>query len=446
LIALPKEVADAHLYGTIHLSYMYDWILKPIEVIFNPVFHVKSKKMTHGIPINFRDETIDPETTGTTYLTTIARETSRAMTLFLNFAEISEWQWIKKNLETFLSSYSGKIGLYLRLNDGFDTEILERFAEDISRMGKRVLLDDLLLSFNLAQLDEEFFRKYLLSAEGIANLGGRVSIFNCSNEFLTTWGLEQVPILPKSQEDIVYLLGMSTLNLPKISRLAKDKESRFFEILRESIRLSIKGFLIKQRALLSRFREGGLPSLESHEGDSITLTKRTYSLVNIAGLAEASTMITGEETLLGAANLSMYSKILSSIKAAIKRESVGQHLNVFPTYSKDAEVMNRLTKMWRDDVGEETLLKIQQAKTKEKDTVEAKLREEIYSLKSVLVDIDSIQNPESEILNLLKSGFQMVNISSRRNMCGECGSIVPWGTSLCSYCGSRRRIRIEEPL
>ena len=31
--------------------------------------------------------------------------------------------------------------------------------------------------------------------------------------------------------------------------------------------------------------------------------------------------------------------------------------------------MNRLTKMWRDDVGEETLLKIQQAKTKEKDTV-----------------------------------------------------------------------------
>jgi len=443
LVSLPKEVADAHLLGSIHFSYLHDWILKPTEVILDPAYHIKSKKIIHNIPLNFRDEAFNPEVAGSVYISEIAKETSRALTLMLNMDDFLEWSWLKKVIESFLPSCSSKIGLNLYSSGEINKRDLEVLLADVSVMGRKILLDRFSLTMNLKGLDEEALRKYLISAAGIANLGALVTVLNLDKEFIVTSGLEPMPIIPRSKEDVIYLLGIATLNLPKISKMAKAKESRFFEILRENIQIIMKGLLIKQRALLSRFREGGLPSLESHESGASMPSERTYSLVGTAGMLEAAVAITQEDAPLGPGNLSMYNKILSSIRATIKRESSGQHLNVVPTYSFEKEPIDRLSKFWPDDLGDELYQKIQQISPNERAATEMKLRQEINSVGSAFLDIDTIQSPESDIMNLFKNGVDMVSISSKRNMCGECGSIVPWGIPICSYCGSRRRIRAE---
>lgn len=443
LISLPKDVADAHLSGHIHLSYLNDWILRPTEVIINPIYHIKNKKIVRETPVNFRGD-LDPEIAGLAYMAASYKDVSRALTFLLDSDGIREWSWLKRSMGAFLTSYDGKLSVNVRLREDSDGADVEEVMEDVLEMGKRTLLDRLLLSVNLDGVDDNFLKRCVTLAIGIANLGGAV-VLNCGkNEVLTTYGGEMISISPRTQEDVVYLLGIATLNLPKISKTAKLKESRFFDLLRDNVQFVIKGFSVKQKAMISRMRNGVLPSLETHESSVATLNQRSYSLIGVAGLIEAAFLITGEQEITGSENLSMYNKMLSSLKAAIRRESNEQRLNAFLTHSAEAEAVERFSRIWREDLADEFSSNMQRIKLEEKNAVDMKLRCNICSMRNAFINIDTVQNPEAEILNLIKGGVEIVEIGSKRNMCGECGSIVPWGIPICPYCGSRGRVRPEE--
>lgn len=442
LISLPKDVADAHLSGHIHLSYLYDWILRPTEVILNPVYHMESKKIIREMPVNFKSD-IEQETAGLAYMTANSRDVSRALTLILDLKGIKEWHWIKRSIGAFLSSCEGKLSLNLRSSEGIDGTEFGNIMGDVIEMGKSTLLDGLLLVVNLNEINENILRRLVVLAIGIANLGGMVVINANKNEVLMTYGGEILPILPKTQEDMLYLLGAATLNLPKISKTAKFKESRFFDLLRENVQFIVKGFLVKQKAITSRLRDGILPALEAYEGSIPTFSQRAYFLVGLAGIIEAAVLTTGEYDVSGSENVSMYNKILSSAKATVRRESDGQHLNVFLTHRTELEAADRFYSMWQEDFKDEAFSKIQQIRSEDKNAADLKLRQNICSIKNAYVNIDAVQNPETEIVNLIKEGIGTIEVGSKRNMCGECGSIVPWGMPICPYCGSRRKVKPE---
>lgn len=443
LISLPKDVADAHLSGHIHLSYLYDWVLRPMEVALNPVYHMRNKKIIRETPVNFKSD-VEQEIAGLAYMSANSKDVSRALTLILDSEGIKEWRWFKKSIGAFLSSCEGKLSLNLRSGEKADEAGIENMMGDVIEIGKRSLLDSLFLVVNLNGIDESALRRFVVLATGIANLGGMVVLNVNKNEILMTYGGEILPILPKTQEDVVYLLGAATLNLPKISKTAKFKESRFFDLLRDNIQFIVKGFLVKQKAITSRLRDGILPALEAYESSIATFSQRAYSLVGLAGLIETAVLITEEQDISGSENLSMCNKMLSSAKATIRRESNGQHLNVFLTHKTELEAVERFSSMWREEFGDETFSKIQQMRPEEKNAIDMKLRQSICSLKNAYVNIDAVQNPEVEIVNLIKEGVELVEVGSRRNMCGECGSIVPWGMPICPYCGSRRKVKPEE--
>jgi anaerobic ribonucleoside-triphosphate reductase len=333
----PRDIADAHLSGAIHIDGLGTWILKPNEVVhdiryflqggikldnphfvsmeppkdlksalsiaFNVLLHA-SKEMNHSQTFNYFNIALSPFARGLE--TTKLKESLRIFIFNLN-------QHVEATLGLELSipkptaeketvgpngKPSGKYGDYAQESLLLASLILDIFLEESSR--KPMLSPKLVIKINSASLTDEKVRYILLKANQLAAQGGVVYFANLTkkdveNVAYSSSGIKLALDLTGDWETDTLrtgCLGCVTINLPRIAMECEKDKNKFNDILRERFELSARALTIKNNAL-KQFGKSNLPFLLQKANDDTYFRLENCSrIINLAGFKEAIETVT----------------------------------------------------------------------------------------------------------------------------------------------------------
>ncbi|HKZ93123.1 MAG TPA: anaerobic ribonucleoside-triphosphate reductase [Candidatus Bathyarchaeia archaeon] len=349
LNALPRDIADAHLSGSLHLNNLGVWILKPSEFAHDVRHFFK-----HGLQLNRPQQAIASSSAPKSLeaalatITNLLRITATEVTgeqlldyfnVFLApFIRGVETDRIRENLRLFL------INLNQTLAD-FDSVLPASFALElvvpdflgnekaIGPEGKRIgpyadyleearLLATLLMETVLEESrDKPFFQPSLviklrpkalqskecesllvlahrLAAERglpfFANLGWReqacASYSATGTRFSNDWkGDWELDTLRTGTMDSILI------NLPRLAYESEQKAPRFYERLDEQLEMALRALEIKYQTIKLRAREGLLPFLTHRaDGEQYARFENFTRLIGFVGLNQAVESLTGK--------------------------------------------------------------------------------------------------------------------------------------------------------
>lgn len=338
---LPRDIADAHLSGSLHINGLNSWILKPSEVIHDLRFFLqkglnleKMKAFHHSFPPPKSFESALSVTFNV--LLHSAKEIGEMQTLeyfniflapFINGLQPSK---AKETLRFFLCSISqhmdASLGLELVIPDfiaekeaigpsgkivgnyrEFREEsqlltslILEIFAEESVR--KPLFNPKITVKIRPETFSDGRAREILLQAHRLApekgipyfaNLmekGRRHDVFSASGyrlkaDFEKDWELDTLR---------TGNIGCVTVNLPRITHECEEDRTRFFEILKERLEMAARALEIKYRSLKQRGRGLTPFMMQSVNGDDYFRLNCSSRLINFSGLKEAAEAFCGK--------------------------------------------------------------------------------------------------------------------------------------------------------
>ena len=341
LNVFPRDIADAHLSGALHVNGLSTWILKPNEVMHDLSFFLQNGLRTQ----NYREMQLygkPPESfeaalaTAFSVLLLARQEANEAQTLdYFNvflapFAKALETTRIKENLRLFLLSLNqhvnAALGLELKIPkfigdkpaigpQGKTAGIYGDFAEESHLLAsltldvyaeessqKPVLNPKLIIKINNETLTDENASALLLKAHSIA--ADKVAVYFANmlhkegkNAVFSASGVKLEAELTEDWETDTLrtgCLGYVTVNLPRIIHEVEKDKAKFFDLLKERCELAARALGIKQRAL-KQYGKNTLPFLmQSTNGDTYFRLESCSSIINLAGLKEAVEGFTGK--------------------------------------------------------------------------------------------------------------------------------------------------------
>ncbi|MEM2911869.1 MAG: anaerobic ribonucleoside-triphosphate reductase [Candidatus Bathyarchaeia archaeon] len=341
LNVLPRDVADAHLSGALHLHGLSCWTLKPSEIVHDLRFFFKKGLKLEQV--NILQVSYPPPKSLEAALTLVfnvllcsARETCEAQTLeyfnvflapFMRGVEIAR---AKEVLRLFIFNINHRVNVSLNLELTVPEFLAEKLAVGASGEPLGIYRDfaeesQLLASLLLEVLAEESARKpllnpkfiikmrpetfgndkaatILLEAHRLASEKGRIYFANLSEKnaehsVFSSSGCK-LKTDPKGDWEIDTLrtgiLGYVTLNLPRIVYECEKEKKKFFEILRDRLEMSTRVLEIKYSVLKARGK-GLLPFLtHAVDGDQYLRLESSARLINLAGLMEAAEVFSGK--------------------------------------------------------------------------------------------------------------------------------------------------------
>ncbi|MEM3580968.1 MAG: anaerobic ribonucleoside-triphosphate reductase [Candidatus Bathyarchaeia archaeon] len=338
LSVLPRDIADAYLSGEIHLHGLGYWILKPHEIIHDLRFFMKNGLNPN--PANTFQPSIKPpksfesalnltlnillqtskETDGTQvleyfniFLAPLLKGLEKAAVkeaLRLFIISASHYVDASINLELTIPEFladkpaigsaDGCYGDYLSESQLLASLVLEVYEEESA---EKPLLNPKLIvkirpeTFSDSVAADILLRAHRLASErGIpyfANLSGKngqYTVFSPSGsvlkaDFKEDWELDTLR---------TGVLGIATVNLPRIVLECGKDERKLFTLLREKLEMAARALEIKNRALKQRGRNF-LPFLtQSANGDQYFRVENAARLINMVGLKEASETPSGK--------------------------------------------------------------------------------------------------------------------------------------------------------
>jgi anaerobic ribonucleoside-triphosphate reductase len=332
----PRDIADAHLSGAIHIDGLGTWMLKPSEVI-----HELRYFYGHGIKLDDPHQvSMEPPSDFKTALSVAfnvllhaGRETNRAQTFnYFNlavapFARGSDAAKLKESLRLFVLNLNQHVDASLGL-DLSKCRMMEKDA--VGPAGKTAdkysdfqaesrLVASLLLDVFL----EESAVKPLLSPKLIIKLGGgsftdekSLPIIQKAHELAAKSGLLYfADVSRKETENASFsssgikfsadltgdwetdtlrtgCLGSVAVNLPRIALESGKDPNVFMELVRERFELAARALAIKSNAL-KQFGKNNLPFLlQRASGDTYFRLENCSRIINLAGFWEAVEAVT----------------------------------------------------------------------------------------------------------------------------------------------------------
>jgi len=334
LNVLPRDIADAHLSGSLHINNLSCWVLKPSEI-----FHDLRFFLQEGLnleKINVSQLSSPPPKNFESALSTVfnallrsVKEVSDMQTLeYFNiflapFIKGMNTQDVKEALRLFILNLSQHVdvslGLELTTPDflaektafgpsgklvgtygDFSEEsqllallLLEIFAEESTSkplFNPKIAIKIRPETFKDEKAEAMLLEAHRLAAEkGIpyfANLLGKKqkqSVFSASGCRLKAdlKGDWEIDTLRTSN------LGHVSINLPRITCECERDKAKFFEILRERVEMAARALEIKYRTL-KQHGKGLLPFLmQDVNSDQYLRLENSPRLVNLVGLKEA---------------------------------------------------------------------------------------------------------------------------------------------------------------
>ncbi|UCE15408.1 MAG: hypothetical protein JSV12_05890, partial [Candidatus Bathyarchaeota archaeon] len=374
LNVLPRDIADAHLSGALHINNLGWWILKPNEFTHDLRFFFReglnSGKTgftgpSHTSPKNFESALL----TASNLLKLATTETSGEQTLdYFNvflapFTQGLTAERIKEGLRFFVSNLNQSLsdkGIPVEASLGIELVVpkfLEKrkaigpngknvgcyadFAEEtrlIASLLLEVMLEDdkhkpvfnpsLIIKLRPETLKNKECANLLFQSHKLAAKTGLPYFANlCSKEqtqvsytatgcrFATDWkGDWELDTLQTGSLDSVIV------NLPRVSYNSEGDETRFFRFLDEQLEMALRALEIKYRTIKRRAREGLLPFLtQETNGDRYFRLENSTRLVSFVGLNEAVQSLSGKTVYEDEEALSLAEEIVKNLSKGVRR-------------------------------------------------------------------------------------------------------------------------------
>jgi anaerobic ribonucleoside-triphosphate reductase len=341
LNVLPRDIADAHLSGALHLHNLGTWILKPNEYMHNlrsflqhglSLGRINSGELSYLPPKSFEAALL----TASNLLKIAATEVSGEQALdFFNvflapFSQGLPEERIREGLRLFvfnlnqsLSNEGFPVGASLGLEFLVPAFLEEKeaigasgrkmgcyadFVEESRRLASlllEVMFEDdehkpvfnpsLIIKIRPEVLKNKECEDLLLKSHRLADETGLPYFANlCPKEqvhtsytatgcrFATDWkGDWELDTLQTGNIDNVII------NLPRVAYEAKGRQTPFFKLLDEQLEMALRALEIKYRTIKQRARENMLPFLtQKTDGDQYFRIENASRLVSFVGLNE----------------------------------------------------------------------------------------------------------------------------------------------------------------
>jgi ribonucleoside-triphosphate reductase len=337
LNAMPRDIADAHLSGDIHIDELSTWLLKPAEIFHDIRFFLR-----HGLSL----ESLNPSQANLSRATNIenalgiisktllfsGRETSGTQTIpYFNvflapYVENAESERNKQTLNTFITDVchfadtalsleltvpsflahetaGGPAGKqsreykdYTQESQGLAAIVLEAFVSQSQE--KSLTNPKLLINIRPETFKDERAKLLLLEAHDLAAKNNGVYFANHTqkNQAQTVYSSSGFRITPEDDWEIETLrtgcLGIVTIDLPRIVIESEKDSARFSQGLKDKLELANRALEIKREIISHNFKNL-LPFLAQYgNGDRYYRFENAYAIINLTGLKEAAEAFT----------------------------------------------------------------------------------------------------------------------------------------------------------
>jgi len=328
LKALPREVADSHLAGQIHLSEIWNWVLRPQTVHHDLRVFLSGEFKPSGV---LASEAGKPENLSKALSLTLSlveafsKETSEGQTLeYFNvflapYLKGASSERVLSLLESFLQSLSF-LGEDFQVSFGLELGVPDHLKDlplagmpgvygDFEEEARR-LLSLLVEAMRRLSLSKPPFNLHLivklrpetLNGKGLreleklhglaasrglpyfANISFEEASYTASGDCLSArWtGDWEIDLLRCG------CLGKAAINLPRIAYEARGNKNRLFSLLEEAFRLAVKALNVKVEEVKKRLGENLLPNLSRQsKAESYFRFQNVLCTVCLVGLNEA---------------------------------------------------------------------------------------------------------------------------------------------------------------
>jgi len=470
----PRDVADAHLSGSLHISGLASWILKPNEIMHDLRFFLQN-----GLDLektDARQPSYAPPQGIESALSLIFnvllhsnKEIGEAQTfdyfnVFLApFVKGVESTRIKEALRLFILNMSqhadASLGLELTIPDFIkEKTAIGPFGKSVGHYGDFIEESQFLASLLLEIFADESTRKPLLNPKIILKIRSETfaddrakAILLKAHHLSSERGIPYFAnLLGKNHENSVFSasgcklsadlsedweidtlrtgnLGQVTINLPRITYECEKDKTKLFGLLKERLEMAAHALEIKFTAL-KQHGKGLLPFLtQSVNGDQYFRLENSLNLINMAGLKEAAEAFYGksihedETALKFAEEITQY--IADFTQKAVKR----RRKRLLPATLPAFEASERLA---RSDIERYGIAKIRFSGTREKPfystinklilkngkipsenlMVERKLYELCYGGNLTVIELGDIEGKPDELIPLTRQLIEVPGI------------------------------------
>jgi len=406
LNVLPRDIADAHLSGALHINHLGCWILKPHELVHDLRFFLKwglnlgetgSTGLSYPPPKSFEAALL----MASNILRIAATEASGEQALdFLNiflapFAQGLPTDRVEEGLRSFVhdvnQSFSRR-GSPVEVSLGLEL-VTPSFLEDGEAAGpggKSVgsykdfveesrLIASLLLEvmhkgvgqrpvFNPSlvvkirpealgskECEPLLFESHRLAAETgtpyFANLcfkGQEGAAYTATgSRFPSDWTED-----PELDALRTGTIGSVVLNLPRVSYDAEGQRNLFFSLLDERLEMALRALEIKYRTIKQRAVEGLLPFLtQKGDGDQYFRLENASRPVSFVGLNEAVKALSGQSVHEDRRALSLAEEIAGHLLRHVQRYTKKPESRVYPSLSPNVDAAKRLAELDAEKYG-----------------------------------------------------------------------------------------------
>lgn len=336
----PRDIADAHLLGNIHIENLGTWILKPKEIIHDIRFFYEyglNLPKIGDISINTPKSLDSALTITLNVLLYCKNEVNNSQILdsfniFLSpFIKNKKYNEVKKSLKRFLINISQNVKTTISLdlsipetigkiptigpkgkrkNTYFDlieeiqliaTLIIDIVAEKSAI--KPLFNPEIIIKINKDSFSNKNILKIIEKAHKLSFERGNIFFANMSQEksewkILSGSGLKYTVDLSGDWETDTLrtgCIGNVAINLPRIVIESEFDRNKFFEILKERFEFSARALRIKYNAL-KQFGKNSLPFItKKTKGDTYFRFENCSRIINLVGFQEAVEKFIGKK-------------------------------------------------------------------------------------------------------------------------------------------------------
>ena len=391
LNVFPRDIADAHMSGALHINGLSTWVLKPSEVMHDLRFFFQNGLRLDNYNAlqlsNEPPESFEAALAMAFNVLLLARqEVNETQTIdYFNvflapYVKGLEPSRIKENLRLFIKyvNQHAEAALVLGLTipkfladkpavgpQGKTASTYGEFAEESRLLAslaieicmeenapKPVLNPKLIIKVNSEALKDEKAQAILLKAHSLAADKGTVYFASMlqAGEKNTAFSASGVKLESDMTADWetdtlrTGCMGYVTVNLPRIVHESEKDKTRFFNILKERCELAARALGIKHRAL-KQYGKTSLPfMMQSTNGDIYFRLENCTSIINFAGFKEAVESFTGK-SLSQEESLKFAEETVQTTLAFVHKIGRKHGKRMFPAILHSPEASARLAQL-----------------------------------------------------------------------------------------------------
>ncbi|MGA2387140.1 MAG: anaerobic ribonucleoside-triphosphate reductase [Candidatus Bathyarchaeia archaeon] len=403
----PRDIADAHLSGAIHIDGLGTWIIKPNEVNHDLRFFLQNGIKLENPMQASMEPPCDFESALAVALNVLlhaGKEVNRTQTygyfnVFLApYARGVEAARLKENLRLFILSVNQQTEATLTLQLSLPKSAAEKeavgpggkvcgryldFAVEcqqlaqlvievfIEECAKKPLLNPKLIvrvskdTFTDEAAKSLLYKAHQLAAEKGTPYFAAATGKETENAFFSSTGMRLAADLTGEWETDTLrtgCLGCVSLNLPRIVLECEKDKNKFFDLIQERFELAARALGIKS-SVLKQFGKNSLPFLlRNGTGDVYFRLENSSRIINLAGFREAVEAFTEKD--VNSEEARGFSE--ETVKAVLSfKQKIGRKYGkrLYPVVLGDLEAAERLAQLDIDKYG---VAKVKFSGTREK--------------------------------------------------------------------------------